>query len=79
VDDYDAIMEAMFDYPYVGATGTYGFDRDTHAGSYQAGNVPLGFYQIQGGEVITLAVGEGENAGKNIEKITDFQVPWWLE
>ncbi len=79
VDDYDAIMEAMFDYPYVGATGTYGFDRDTHAGSYQAGNVPLGFYQMQDGKVITLAVGEGENAGKNIEKITDFQTPWWLE
>ena len=75
VRDYDAIMEAMFENPYVGATGTYGFDRDTHAGSYQAGNVPIGYYQMQEGKVITLAVG----AGRDVEKVTDFQVPWWLE
>ncbi|MFQ6093929.1 MAG: ABC transporter substrate-binding protein [bacterium] len=75
VRDFDRIMEAMFDHPYVGATGTYGFDRETHAGSYDVDKLPIGYYQMQGGKVITLAVG----VGRDVEKVTDFQVPWWIK
>lgn len=31
VRDFNGIMEAMIDHPYIGATGTYGFDRETGA------------------------------------------------
>jgi len=75
VRDFDGIIEAMFDHPYVGATGTFGFDRDTHAQDYGADKLPIGYYQMQGGKVISLAVG----AGRDVEKVTDFQVPWWIK
>lgn len=75
VRDFDGIMEAMFDYPYIGATGRYGFDRETHAQDYGVDKIPLVYYQMQGGKVISLAVG----AGADVEKVADFQVPYWIE
>ena len=74
-DDYDAIMEDMFNHTYVGACGAFGFDRDTHAQDYGRHKLPIGYFQVQDGKVETLAVG----AGTDVELIKDFEVPWWIE
>jgi len=75
VRDFDGIMQAMIDYPYIGATGTYAFDSETHACYYGADAIPCMYYQVQDEELINLAVGEGSN----VELIDDFEIPWWIE
>jgi len=75
VRDFDAIMEAMFDYSYVGATGTYGFDRETHAGSYGADKIPVNYFQLQDGKILNLAIGVGDK----VSLVDDFLMPYWIE
>jgi branched-chain amino acid transport system substrate-binding protein len=75
VRDFDAIMEAMWELDHVGVMGRFGFDPEIQAGHYGADKLPIMYYQMQGGEVHTLAIG----AGKDVEIVTPFQLPWWLE
>ena len=75
VRDYDGIMQYMFDNPYVGACGTYNFDPDTHAGFYGVDDIPINYYQMQDGQPNNLAIG----VGRDVEMLSDFQIPWWLE
>lgn len=75
VRDFDAILEAMFEYPHTGALGRFPIDRETHASSYGADKIPLLYYQTQGGVPVTLAIGDGAD----VEHLTDFEMPWWLE
>jgi len=75
VDDLASIKEAMFEYPHIGLVGRYLFDRDTQGGRYGIDRVPIMYFQVQGGEVHTIALG----AGRDVEHVTDFQLPYWLE
>lgn len=74
VKNYDAVVQDMLEGEYVGITGTYGFDPETHAGHYGKDTIPINYYQMQDGKIMSLAIG----AGTEVEKITDFQVPWWI-
>ena len=75
VRDFGAIMDAMFDYPFIGTVGRHVFDRETHAGTHGFDRLPIMYFQVQGGEVRTLAVGEG----RDVEHIDPFVLPHWIE
>ncbi|MCL4552245.1 MAG: ABC transporter substrate-binding protein [Candidatus Marsarchaeota archaeon] len=75
VKKYSDVIKDMLGHDYVGITGTFGFDPKTQAGHYGADKLPINYYQMQDGKIITLALG----AGKDVEKITDFQLPWWIK
>jgi len=75
VRDYDGIMQYMFDNPYVGACGRLAINPDTHAGYYGVDDIPINYYQMQDGQPVNLAIG----AGRDVDMLSDFQIPWWLE
>lgn len=74
VRDFDAILEELLSGSYLGATGRYGFDRETQAGFYGIDNIPINYYQVQGGNLVTLALG----AATDVELLNDFIVPQWI-
>lgn len=75
VTDYDGVTAMMMENDYVGITGTYGIDPATQAGHYGVDTIPINYYQMQDGKVVTLALG----SGRDVEHITDFEMPWWIE
>jgi branched-chain amino acid transport system substrate-binding protein len=75
VRDYDGIIQYYIDNPYQGACGRIVIDPDTHAGYYGVDQIPINYYQMQNGEPNNLAIG----VGRDVEIISPFQTPWWLE
>jgi branched-chain amino acid transport system substrate-binding protein len=73
--DYAAVVKDMLANKYDGIVGRFGFDPKTQAGFYGPDNLPINYYQVQDGKVLTLALG----AGNQVEKITDFQKPPWIK
>ena len=73
--DFDGVIKDMEEHYYVGITGRYGFDPEIKAGHYGAENIPITYYQMQDGEVQVMGLG----AGRDVEIITPFQLPHWIE
>jgi ABC-type branched-subunit amino acid transport system substrate-binding protein len=73
--DFEGIHEYIIGRSFVGACGTYTFDPDTQAGYYGADGIPCNYYQMQDGEPNNLAIG----VGRDVELLSPFQTPWWLE
>ena len=59
--DYAAIVKDMLANKYDGIVGRFGFDPTTQAGFYGPENLPINYYQMQGGKVVTLALGAGRS------------------
>jgi len=73
--DYRAVAKALEDYSYKGISGTYKFDED-HTVPI-SDDMPMFFYQYQGGTKVLLGLMSPQGIALNDE--AKFQVPPWIE